>query len=466
MKVNKTKYSVFLFIIAVCYTVYYVSNNASPNLDDVQVLGMFAITQFVFSIYSWYKLRGTILDAYIIFIVAFYAFNVGQPMLQAFGLMGDFRNLWNDWLTNFQYFDASFYSMLCLFTFHLGALQSLNKKIDPIEDTEVVSLNIQKIGQISGIIALISAPLYIRSLINDYITIQIYGYIGLYEVQSSSRVLDLIGDFFVPSIIVYAYKNLYFKNKVILTTALMVGTIFLPPLILGGRSNAMIILAIILILYSSIRDISKKQWVLIASIVVGSLLLMNIVGKVRSGTNRSMKAYTQASKDNDGENPLVSTLSEMGWSMYPMGLTTTAVPAFRPYDYGASFFWSLFSVVPNIGFWSEHPSNVHDPSAWLNNYSGVGYGIGYSLIAESYNDFGYCGAIAMFLFGVLFASIFKNVSRQYAFNTPLKFILSILFLWFSIKCVRNSCYGLVRGCVYYILPLFIIFKLYTARQHK
>lgn len=60
--------------------------------------------------------------------------------------------------------------------------------------------------------------------------------------------------------------------------------------------------------------------------------------------------------------------------------------------------------------------------------------------------------------------VFKYVSFWFAHNNPMEYIMAVLFLWFSIKCVRNGCDGMVRGAAYCMLPLYCLFKMMGAKK--
>ena len=154
---------------------------------------------------------------------------------------------------------------------------------------------------------------------------------------------------------------------------------------------------------------------------------MNLIAMTRTDEGRSLQALKDAK--GESENPIVSTIQEMGWSMFPLALTMEAIPAKKDYSYGSSFFWALVSVIPNLGFWDgEHPGKANDPAQWLNDYSGEGYGIGYSMTAGAYNEFGFWGLILMLVYGYVFGRFFSNVSSKRAITSPALFVFSLIFL--------------------------------------
>lgn len=456
-----SKYFIGLLSLGLVYTIIY--NASAASYETIRVLGIIALFQLLYTLYTWYKIKNTLFDAYVVFLVAFYAFNISQPILEGLSVSFTYRRLIGDFLTIKEYYDATFYSMLCLLFFHIGALTEIFRSKRLLLASKNVNISINAIQKASLLCIAISFPFYLYGVVQDYMTVQMYGYVGLYEIESKSRILDMIADLYIPSFIAYYFTVLAKGNKMVIPLIVMIMTIFVPPLVLGGRSNAMIILAIVIVVYSSFNKISFKKSAVIASFVLFALFLMNIAGQLRLMQEKSLANYEAIAKDKN-ENPMVSTLAEMGWSMYPLGITITAIPEKRPYDCGASFLWSAFSVIPNVGIWKEHPSKTHSAAEWLNKYSGLGYGIGYSLIAECYNDFGPLCFLFIFFIGMLFTRVFKSVSFWSAHNNPMEYIMAVLFLWFSIKCVRNGCDGMVRGAAYCMLPLYCLFKMMGAKK--
>lgn len=71
------------------YTSIYLQHSTAPTDEDCRYLGLFVIIQFAYSLYSWWKVEGYMFSAYIVFLIAFYAFNTGQVILEYLGLSQD-----------------------------------------------------------------------------------------------------------------------------------------------------------------------------------------------------------------------------------------------------------------------------------------------------------------------------------------------------------------------------------------
>lgn len=442
--------------------------NNSISITNVDVVSVFVIIQFTFTIYSWNKLRGTIFDAYIVFTLVFYIFNLSQPVLETTSLAVEFRRLWGEGygISNRLYYMASYFSLASANVFYIGSLLSLDDhKNTPIRPLYNRTQYLNAFRRTSIVFCIISGPFYLYNLVQNFFIVKVMGYAGIYEMANVNRGYAIIGDMYEPAMLAFFSSCMLLKNKIRLATFFIVLTMFLPPLVIGGRANAMMVLAIIFIIVSCTSKINIRKLAVVGIVGVVMLYVMNIIATTRTDVGKSYQDIADAAKEN--ENPVVSTIQEMGWSMYPLALTMEVVPDKKDYAYGSSFFWAGISLVPNIGLWNgEHPGKKNDPAEWLNDYSQEGYGIGYSMTAGAYNEFGYMGLLLIMLYGYVFCKIFSNVSPTCAVEKPVQFIVALIFLWFSIRFVRNSLNGLSRGLVYYLFPLIFVSKqIYQKKKH-
>ena len=458
----KSGYILISIILLIIYVIGYLcfACDYSIGLSQIKPIAVLIILQFAFTIFSWYRITGALFDAYLVFTLVFFVFNLSQPVIEMLGCAVEFRRLWGGGygISNKLYFMATCYSLAAANVFHIGAILSLRNKSK--NNSLIVNrlLYLRVLRKTAVAFCVISGPFYLYNLVQELLIVQTLGYNGLYEIESSSRGVEIVAGMFEPAMLAFFCTSMLLNLKKKTSGLLIILTMFIPPLVLGGRSNAMLVLAIIFIVISCTRKINIRKFSLFFAIGICMLFLMNIIAETRTDSGRSYKAIAEAGRSS--ENPIISTIQEMGWSLYPLALTIEAIPDKKDYDYGTSFFWAGISLIPNIGFWNgEHPGKKNDPAEWLNRYSKESYGIGYSMTAGTYNEFGILGLVLMFVYGVVFCRIFANVSSCNALKKPIKFIFALIFLWFAIKFVRNSLTGISRGLVYYMLPLAYITKI-------
>lgn len=466
---QKFKYIIIGLLLLIWYTNVYFAHTKEPSSDDCAYLGLFVIIQFVYTIYSWWKVEGTLFNAYIVFIVAFYIFNTGQVALELFGWAQDAHLLLDGYLDPKGFYDGAFYSLGSLLCFHFGALltvKKMQKHIQTVQNAKKTKILFEAIWKAGLICVIASAPFYLLNLVLNIHTVMAYGYGGMEEHSANSHFAAVIGDMYTPALIALYFSSEYLKRKKKNIITAIICTVFIPPMILGGRSNTMIIFAVLFIVYALYHEVKKRQLLIIGGATLALLIAFFVIALTRNISNKSMSSYAGALADNN-ENPIAGIIQEMGFSMFPVSWTIQNVPSRKDYEYGTTYLWELFSVFPNLGFWEEHPAKSHESSSWMQKESGYSFGLGYSLIAEAYNNFGWYGWLFMIVNGYIYCLIFRNVRKENIITNPIMLVCSLIFLWFAIKGVRNSFLGIVRGLFYYTLPLYIIminyYKLYYGK---
>lgn len=440
---------------------------ATANQKDIYIMGVMCIITLFYIYYSWHVCQGTFMNGYIIFITAFYAFNLGQPILRVFNWVDPKYELLNGihvaTLNANMYLQSTYVGLVSIVFMHIGALLALSNKR---HDMRVVSnaISIQKklkaIAKVSFAFLLISFPFWLYETSQLIMFSAIYGYGGeLIDVKASiPGYVRLLSDYFEPSLLCLYFCSEYFKRDRIVVLGAIFFTVILPPIIIGGRSQAVIALAMISIIYSLFHRVKIKKLIIYGVCVYLLFFVLFIVKASRKTTSNTLDTYSEILSESE-TSPISSVLSEMGHSMYPLGATMEIVPSKEDYRYGSTYLWGLSTIIPNLGFWDVHPSTAHaNLGHWLMEKKGLSYGPGYSLTAEAYINFGYFGFVFFLLFGYLLAKYCKYINTKYLFEKPFFIIVTLVFLWFSIKTVRNSFLGIVRAFFYVSVPFYLLFN--------
>jgi oligosaccharide repeat unit polymerase len=124
---------------------------------------------------------------------------------------------------------------------------------------------------------------------------------------------------------------------------------------------------------------------------------------------------------------IVELVLEMGGSMYPFILINRIVPSTRFFGVGTSYLFSIFSVIPQkflLGFDYSKYTNLQEWLTFevLNQNSGVGF----SMVAEAYYNFGWLGLPLFFFLGLLISNIFDANNLR---NKNLSYKLFSVFLF-------------------------------------
>jgi hypothetical protein len=168
-------------------------------------------------------------------------------------------------------------------------------------------------------------------------------------------------------------------------------------LFLGYRSVAFMSGCAFAWLWDRLEWKFKLRWVVAG--MLAALVASAVSGdtRTRSGVERySIRTFVDSYASL--ENPIVSTVSEMGNSMAAVAYTYVLVPSSRRFDNGMSYAYASLTILPNL-FWAIHPAIAHgtaqDWLIWTVDARGASKqgGLGYSCIAEAYLNFGWTGVV-------------------------------------------------------------------------
>lgn len=453
---------ILLMLISVVYAIigYTIEQ---PTMHSLSMMGWFGLIQLVYCIRSWMKLGYQFISPYVIFLLSLYVFSYGQSFLWALGLESERLLVGFYGISISEIFDAQVLTIIMLAFFHIGALYYEKNNFNKL--VPLVSIdNTRRLKQIGWFLFIFSVFPYMTDTINDMVLSMTRGYGALYEGEGKIGLDNLSGfiaGYFIPSVICLfiAYKN----NKIIRIVLLCIFCLNIIAILLtGGRTNAVILLAILVILYNYLIKRFTKKWLILG--IFGMFFLLQVltfVATVRVDGVRTVNFEEMNKVDN---NAAVDAIAEMGGTMFCLIKSMDIVPDVEPYRFGKSYVYSFTTLIPNLGFWSIHPakkeSNLSD---WLTDELNLGYGTGFSMCAEAYVNFGYFGFVLFFFWGWFLASIFGKIdvsvqTRNYAL---LAFLL-ILF-WFFLKLPRNNFINLVRPIFFVAGPIYLYCTKFNIR---
>lgn len=438
------------------------------------LLSWLGVLLFVWSLITWYAIRKEVISPYIIFLCCSYLFMYGQSFLWAFGVEGipDLR----DKLPAYQIVRAQVFTLLALGLFHAGALYSAKKTSDmpdSVKPNDDKRTNLYKSIRIIGwILFVISIIPFSNIMINEVALTHSFGYGVLYDPDLARTGFRAIGrniaQFFVPSLIclLIGYRE---KRLLVLAISMIIVIRVIVAFYVGGRTPAMVlILCAICIWHYFIRRISIRQGIILLILCYFLISLLPEIASVRSMSRPSFADYFSGLINSVGKNEqLIKAVSELGGSMFPLIQTMNLVPTQYPLRYGGSYIYSLFSLVPNLGFWEAHPAfknaNLGD---WLQDTLGLGYGPGFSPSAEAYINFGWGGILVMFALGIFYGWAFTLIDRNSATHKPDLACLVFVLLFFLIPTTRNSFIVTVRAVFYFAVPIYVFAIILSRYGHK
>ena len=108
-----SKEAVLGILLCGCYSLFYVFVVALNDYSSYRFFSIFVYIQFFYTIFSWHRITNIWIDAYILFIVALYAFTLGHAFLDLFNAVEDRFSLIESWsVSDAQYIECEFYALL------------------------------------------------------------------------------------------------------------------------------------------------------------------------------------------------------------------------------------------------------------------------------------------------------------------------------------------------------------------
>ncbi len=421
---------------------------------------------FIWILASWLWLRGTLFEPYALFMLAAGLFNGGQAILEVFGLNSG--AMLSGRASPDVLAAALYFVTLCLMTTHAGALlaasaPSPNRADSPHGSTDR-SRATRRVGWILLAIAAIPASVLIWQSVSIVLD---YGYIWLYRRDDSASVVWALTGLLVPGILFVlaaAKETRWMQAFCVILAALYAGV----HLFLGSRAT--VVISGVAFAWVFERSIHRLPRALIVALCMIGLLAISFVRETRGASGRSRLTMDgQIEALSKLQNPVVSALSEMGYSLTTVTHTLSLVPASRDFDYGTSYLYAASTIVPNLG-WDVHPGKAHGLlSDWLVQtvepaVAASGGGLGYSFIAEAYLNFGWVGGpICLALVGFAFTRLFLMADN----GDPARHALVASFLASFLVFARGESATVVRGVVWYaLIPYLLVLGISVRRRRR
>lgn len=464
----KKGFAILILFLISSIEVIWGLNVKDPSFNDLKMMGTLGLAQYIVSVYSSIRSGQRLFSPYIVFLTVLYIFHVGQSLMYPFDIISQRDLIGFYGITLSDIFSAQIISLTFLSFFQIGALLC-NPDSEKYAVSEKTSAFMERrLIQIGFFFAIISAYFYYDELIGNAIKSMLFGYGALYEGEVKigfGNIASILGDYFTPAIVCLyiGYRKKKVARNIIIGIFLFNAAI---TLVTGGRSEAVIMLALVLVMRNYlVARFTKKDMVIIASAAFGLLILLSSIGQMRSNDSRNFRDTFSVSDDNS--NAATDAIGEMGGSMFCAIWTKEIVDKTHDYRLGTSYLFATTSIIPNMGFWDIHPAKTYaDLNDWLTKEKNLGFGTGFSMVAEAYANFGYFGCLMMLLLGYCFAELFYKIEPAVRGRNLAYVAFVMVFFWFSLKIPRNSFIGVIRAIVYFALPVYWYSRGYVSKKLK
>ena len=456
----------FLFLIIVSIIAAYSTFNL-PRTFCVYSISLVIVVCFLYAIWSWAAITGRLFDPYVLFLVAAMLFTGGQAIIEIFNIRpAEVFDIYGKAQAT-TVLSALFLVSLGLLAFQSGgmvaALQRTGNKaqlhVRSSGDPNRVRFVLRTAGWLLIMLSFFPAISQLRTTIN---TVRAGAYWAVFQMnqgtglEGSERVLSL---FLVPGAL-FLLAGSKRKPFSLLVSALLVFSYVTIQFFIGSRMlAAMPLLAFAWLWHRSVRPLPPLL-LLILAMVIGFVVFpvvsiyRTIAGDIRI-LSPSLVLHTFTSIGN----PLVASITEMASTIYTVTGTLELVPSVRPFALGSSYYYALFSLVPNL-FWRINPASANELARWFSwtvspDYAALGGGWGYSFVAEAYLNFGWIGMpIVLMLIGYIYARFVIWAGNS---DNPAKLALLASFSSFFYLYARGEIASMPRYFVWYsLLPYFVV----------
>jgi oligosaccharide repeat unit polymerase len=423
-----------------------------------------ATLTFVWGLWSWYALRGTLFEPYPLFLLSASLFNAGQAMLELFGLNGD--GILRGRVTPDILVPALFLVSAGAAFLHGGALLALAKR-STVDTAASAPKARARATRWVGWFLLATAVVPTFNLFQtSFAVVMDHGYMSLFRDLNTRSTAVALSAFFVPGILFLLAGSKQQRSVQILCLTLTAGYAGIY-LFLGARGSAAMVCVAVAWVYD--RSIHRLSRVLVLLLALVAMVVFPLVRETRATGGRYRMSFDdQLETLSNLENPVSSSISEMGFSLVTVTHTLTLVPASRPYDWGASYWYALVAVIPNIG-WDIHPTVAHGLlSDWLIKtvdpvVARAGGGLGVSFVAEAYLNFGWIGTpLWLGLVGFALSRLFLKADGA----DPARHAFAASFLSFFFIFARGEAAIVARGLIWYAVVPYLLVALFTVRARK
>jgi oligosaccharide repeat unit polymerase len=418
---------------------------------------------FTWILGSWLVLRGTLFEPYPLFMLAAGMFNGGQAFLEAFGL--NKGGMLGGRVPVETMVPGLYLVAISLLALHWGALQAVARKRPQPPDANLCGPARQKATRSVGWILLAVAAVPAFLLLRDSVSVVLdYGYVWLYRREAAGALIWTLSGLLIPGAIFLLAGSS--GKRAFQALALAVAGVYAGAnLFMGTRGAVTMSVVSVAWIFDRVGKRIPRWFMAVAAVT--ALLVFSLVRDVRETAGALRPSWSEQFETiTSVQDPLVASVGEMGYSFVAVAHTLALVPQTRPFDFGVSYLYAAFGLVPNLG-WEVHPGVAHGLlSRWLTEtadpvFAASGGGLGYSFIAEAYLNFGWFGGpLSLLIMGYLVTRLFLLGDSQ----DPVKPALVASFLWSFLIFTRGESAIVFRNVTWYALIPYLMVTGLTVRS--
>ena len=377
-----------------------------------------------------------------IILICFILFQFGLPILYA--IDPGYQNWYLQQMSPNSLTKNAIFSIICIESFSYGLIvihkignKERKNKGFLSDDNKKTILAFSKI--LLAVTGIIAVPLGIYV---SYLGITHgYGYVKDDSMNIYNGITRFAQEFFVAAVILcIVFSENKNSKKIYVLVALLYSVILI---LSGARTVSLAILLTLLFVKNEegVKYKAKKAFAIILGIImiafIGSAIAeQRYAGKVNEQT------MTERAE---------SVVEEMGFNFTTINYVESFVPSTKDYQYGKTYIKSAISLVPKTldptGTIERINETVPETelAKWLSARYGklYSFGVGYSVIAEAYYNFGYMGFVCVFIQGVIIGALMARVG-----DTKFRRYVTYIMLFALLTYPRRSFLTLLKSIEY------------------
>ncbi len=358
---------------------------------------------------------------------------------------------------------TKWYVCLSMMIFHIGTMIFVKPKKDDSSvfsksiDARSIETDRRALYYAGAITTAIITPITFVLRIKEVIIAMLFGYNAVYygNMSTQSGYVQILVFLFFPGLVALLVGS-NFRKRVVRLAVVIFGIYAALGIASGDRGNWLYSLIILIWLYSQRHKIKASTAVKLIILGVAGIYLLQVVTLSRDGGGLSeltVESFLNAFKTENS--PIADAFFEMGGTM---GIVTIFLKSGAIYPYANTYLTAILGALSTrfLTFLGIDFVLIGD---WLSqDYFGLNYGLGFSMIAEAYVNGGYVGGLIYMLIlgGVIGKLLCMCRDNQDMESKPIRAFVSIASANLLMSLPRGASYLIVKNFVYGVLVILVL----------
>lgn len=407
--------------------------------------------------------RKIITPSVIIFLF-FIFFQYGRPLMIAFDQSYYMNDYYLPLYSEENLMFSSIFTVYCIQAYQFGFLFGTKEFKKKSKSLLFSNNNVYKILSVFRLLFFVSLIVAIPlSLYEAYNTIVYsYGFTKMDPFGIKNSFTNAMCEFFIfSSIILIVYSKNKLERKMVVAFLMLYAFNYT---IQGSRHIALAILVVLAYyFYKKLKITNFTKSILFVCGIVVIAVLSQFVGKVRHYGYYDYSNFFSI---------ILDAIGEMGFNFTSIVFTKEFVPSVESYRYGMTYVDSIICLIPSSLDFFGLLDNIVSAEVWLGNVLHAKYGtfydfgVGYSVIAESYLNFGFMGFISVFVQAYIIQRLFSLVNTK---NTKFTYYIELILLYSLITYPRrsiNTLFKTIEYCILLVMVIIFIANSLVRRSNK